>query len=430
MQVKLVKNAPKMARQMRRPRLDLMSIFRPYAIVPTGFHPVLPGETLKNLWGSLTYVSDPLLSRYQAGWLDVMYFYVKQSQLSIAADLMAMHADGTNLPTATEATAVPEFYCPAGGVNFAKRCYEHVVQWYFRDADEALTPATGLIGGFQPAQIQRDTWLQSAKLQTAAPTQDDLLPGMFPEQPTENINDSLYTNHWTQWQRMRSLGFTDATYEDYLKDQGVSNIAANNDEERARPELIVRHGEFLGPVNAVEPSTGYPSTAHVKTLNMKSGKDIYFSEPGWIIGVSVWRPKIHYNNVTGSLAAFMTEADDWLPASLRDHPYTSLKSFNSGAGPAPVVTTGTTPYWVDIRDLLLYGEQQSTFAPNNTSNAYTARSTAALAPALPDANMNLRYLTETQARAVFLNSAESTFMRMDGVVSFDIASQIGKDTTL
>lgn len=430
MQIKLVEDAPRHKRRMRRPRIDTSSIMIPYGIAPIGFHPVLPGETLKSLWGQLTFVSDPLRSRFQTGWLDTFAFYVKHSQLNIASDLINMHVDGVTLPTTPLAAEDREFITPAGGVDFVKRCYDQIVAWYFRDSDEALTPATGLLSfDQQPAQIQRDGWWQSGKLASSAPASDHELPGEDPEQPTDNIVEATYANHWTQWQRMRALGLTEATYEDYLKAQGVAVVEKNNDEELNKPELLGRWGEFLMPVNTVEPSTGTPSTAHVKTLKLQLDAAKALREPGWIMLVACWRPKVHLNNIKGTMAAFMTEADDWMPASLSQHGYTSLKSFNSATGPAPVATTGASAMWVDLRDYLLYGEQQCFYSPNDATDSYTLRTTGMLAPALPDANFNTRYLTTAQAKDVFLNPANFNAMRVDGVISFEIASQIGGDQT-
>ena len=184
------------------------------------------------------------------------------------------------------------------------------------------------------------------------------------------------------------------------------------------------------PVNAVEPSTGYPRTSHVKQIKGRTEKAKYFKEPGWIIGVQVWRPKVHLGAVTGSMAGYMDSPEDWMPASLSQHPYSSIKMFNEATGPGPIQTTGDVQMAVDLRDYLLYGEQRVNYAPNQTTTPYTTRATAMFAPSLPRVDTaDVKYLTETEAKGVFLEPIEAVYMRGEGIVSFSIASMIGDDTT-
>lgn len=421
-------------RRVRSPSIDTSFLMRPYAIVPFAFHPVLPGETMTNLWWSLNFVSDPLRVRSQVGWIDTMFFYVKHSQLDIAADLINMHVDGVTLPnagaTARAAAADTGHFTAVGGVPFEKLCYEHVVKWYFRDEGEPLVPPTGLIDTRLPARVMREGWWNSLQLADVSPGEENLLPGEFPEMPTDGTDEALWSARYAQWAKMRALGFTDATYEDYLREQGVSTVSNENDEELKRPELLGRNNDFLNPANAVEPSTGYPSTAHLKQERGSLKRNRLFKEPGFIIGLAIWRPKVHFGNVSGSMVGFMDKYEDWFPASLSGQPYSSIKLFSEATGPGPIQTTGDVQMAADLRDYLLYGEQRRTFPANLATTELLKRATGLFAPALPRSNTaDVNYITEAEASTVFL-SEDTTYMRGDGVVALSINSQIGSDTTI
>jgi hypothetical protein len=434
MQIKIVQDSAKVKRKVRSPTIDTSFLCRPYAIVPYCFMPVLPGETMTNLWWSLNCISDPLRVRSQVGWLDTMYFYVKHSQLDIAASLIDMHVDGNVLPdagaTARLAGADKLYWTAAGGVPYEKLCVEHVVKWYFRDEGEALIPETGLIDGFLPAQIQRDGWWQSMQLATVLPGDENLLPGEFPEAPNDGTDEAVWATRYAQWTKMRNLGLTDASYEDYLRAQGVASVADDSDEELKRPELLARDAEFVTPANTVEPSTGYPSTAHVKTMKGAEKRNRFFKEPGFIVGIMIWRPKVTMGNIAGGMSGFMDSYADWMPASLQGQPYSSIKIFNEATGPAPIQATGDTQVVVDLRDFLLYGEQRQSYWVNQVATPALKRTTGLFYPALPRTlTADVKYLTDAEAIEVFLTPADPVYMRADGLVSFSINSQIGTDTT-
>jgi hypothetical protein len=428
--ISLMKDAPRMARSIRRPRIDMAMLMLPYSLVPFGVMPVLAGETMKNLYQSLQFVSDPLFSRFQAGYIETSYFYVKHSQMgAIAPNLIDMHVKGIAVPAGNYAVARNKpTYCAIGALDVVSRCYDAVVKWWYRDADEALVAPTGnSLDGYYLAQIKRQSWMHSMKLAAAGATVDEILPGEVEEQPTLGLDEASYATHYDQWLRMRRLGYTASTYEDYLVSQGETP-AREHDEELLRPELICRFSEYVGPANTVEPSTGVPTTAHVKALPGSHKASVRFREPGYLIGIACYRPKVHYAGVKGTMAGFMVEADDWFPESLADQGYTSLKKFASNTGPAAIATTGAVDTWVDLRDYLLYGEEQRNFDYDATT-AYTTRATSMFGPALPDANSNFKYMAPADAPYVFQNPTQFVRMRSEGVVAYDIATHIGGDTT-
>ena len=102
----------------------------------------------------------------------------------------------------------------------------------------------------------------------------------------------------------------------------------------------------------------------------------------------------------------------WLPALLNEDTTISLRNFAEGAGPAPVIAGTGTDYWIDVRDLFIYGDQ---FV--NHGDAAFANMVA-----LPTAGGNHRYATEAIIDALFVNEQART-IKQDGVVSLSIAGR-------
>ena len=103
---------------------------------------------------------------------------------------------------------------------------------------------------------------------------------------------------------------------------------------------------------------------------------------------------------------------NWLPAIMRDEPYTSLKKFSATEGPIAAAVTDADGYWVDLRDLLLYGDQFINFAATtDTVNLVAA----------PGASVdNWKYPSATDAAELFVDEVTNRVVRADGVVQLHI----------
>ena len=401
-----------MARKMRKPQIAYNLAFKPWQIQPFFIHPVLPGETMKNALLMARCVSDPLKDKLMGWHLEHFMFYVKHTDLDIASDLVNMHLNAAHSMTAFNEAANLKHFHPGGGINYVRRCLEVVRFWYFRD-DGETEPAA--IDGLPPAKINQDGWWQSAKLASDLPANTHELPGDNPQIP--HGAPAGFTTQYAQWEAMRAANLTTATFEDYLKTFGVK-VAPEQDEEEKRPELIRYHREFTYPTNTVEPTTGVPSSAAVWSVSERADKDRYFDEPGFLFGVVVVRPKVLLSSITGTATAFMNDAYSWLPAIVQDLPFTALRQFATATGPAPVATG--QDYWIDLRDLFMYGEQFRNHDMTQQGNGV----------ALPSTTMNTRYPTLAMADALFTGAAANRFFRLDGMLMLDIASSVHKDMTL
>lgn len=208
-----------------------------------------------------------------------------------------------------------------------------------------------------------------------------------------------------QYDLLRLQGLTTQTYEDWLRTYGVRT----QQPELHRPELIRYVRDWQYPSNTVDPTTGTPSSAVSWVVQERADKDRFFREPGWVFGVSVTRPKVYLSGKKGSAADFMDDAYRWLPAVV-DDPRIAERTFAGLAGPLGATTNS---YIVDLRDLLMYGDQFVNFALTETDAGLIA---------LPTAALQKRYAAEADINALFVDGTTKRLIRQDGVATFVIAT--------
>lgn len=397
-QIKVMQSLPKTTRKNRSPehRWNLRS--RPFQIQPCMIAPVLPGETLKNVNFQARVVTDPIKNPLIGWWNEYYFFYVKLRDLdptiaNLAVDMMI--TPGATLTGLNSAAAVPHYHARSDTPNWSLECLKVVTDRFFRDEDEAWN--TALIDTLPIAKAEHPGWMDSLIDTTVLPD-GGLLPGGAANPTAEEATNALNT-----YEYLRGMKFIDMTFEDFLRSYGVNVPTA---EEVNKPELIRYVREWSYPVNHVEPTTGVPSSAVSWAVRERIDKDRFFREPGFIFGVTVARPKLYYSRQLGSLVDFMNTPFSWLPAIMNDHPETSLREFAAAAGP---LTTTTNGYWVDMRDLLIYGDQFVNFDLTATDAGLVA---------LPTAGLNKRYPDATMIDSLFTGT--NKLIRQDGVAKLQI----------
>ena len=87
-------------------------------------------------------------------------------------------------------------------------------------------------------------------------------------------------------------------------------------------------------------------------------------------------------------------------------------------GPLP---RGPSRYWVDYRDLFIYGDQFANFDLQTSSDSN--------AVSLPSASLQKRYASATDADALFAAASPQNKIRQDGVVQLSIMGRAGPDMT-
>lgn len=389
---------PKTGRVARRPSFPFFIKQRPWELVPFLCAPVLPGETLKDGMFQSRVVTDPIKERLVGWWTEYYFFYVRLRDLDFASDIEEMMLD-LDKDMSAHATAASSLYFHNGGINWRKLCFEKVVAEYFRADDEALLQnSTGY--DYPIASVDLSNVLDSAIRDADFVVADDV---DVDANADDTITASEIDKAMRMWQFQSANGLTDMDFDDYLRTYGVSVPKA----ESQKPELLRFVREWQYPSNTVDPGDGSAVSAVSWSVRDKISKDRFFKEPGFIIGVTVTRPKVYLANQTGSFTSQMTDALAWLPAIMSHDPRTSLKKFDEGTG-SPLAGQAAD-YWVDMKDLFLYGEQ---FRNDATSPDV----------ALPTSALQKRYPPLADAKALFAGDDASglQYVRQDGILNLTI----------
>lgn len=402
----------------RRPQNPYNVRTKPFQIQPVMFHPVLPGETLKAMLIQAQIWSDPLnvALKNTGWWCEYNVFYVKHRDLpgyeqsvdGLGKDLVDMFVSNEAL-TGQEVAAVPWTYTPIGGIDFVKPALERVVEEYFRDEGE--TASAFNIDGVPICQIYgrgRSDVLD--KLTPEAEYADHRQELDADGDGTIYVGDEM-NRAFNEWAAAHDAGLIDMTYEDWMKTYG-GGAGGSVEPDRVdyhRPEDIAYARQFTYPTNTVEPTTGVPAVAVGWRAQHNLRKSFRFDEPGWILVTQTVRPKVYLKNQVGSFASMMQTRDSWLPAVLNAETTAGHLLIPEETGPLGT-TFGDTAggYMVNIRDLLLYGEQFVNYAPDGAGFV-----------TLPTVDAQRRYADATQAMALFSDTTNGRF-RADGMVSLTI----------
>ena len=427
MDIKIAEVTPlaKSDRITRSPRHMYNTHQMAFVIQPFCIAPVLPGETITNFFNEARLLSDPIRNS-RLGWKAHQFlFYVKASDLLNNA-IRDMFADPLNVDlSATQGIPANDqtFYTAKGGIPYLELAVKKITEAYFRDEGEPWDKALGYpnMGGktLPLAQIKEGFWMDSLTDKDQVPQQAELDASA----DTGDI-ERLYE----AFQNLSAMGLANITYEDYLRAHGISVEAA---EQQGKPELLATWSEFMYPSNTVNPATGTASAALSTVIKKGESLRKFFKEPGFIVGLTVIRPKIYFGGLAGNLAAHMSRSWDWMPAWLHGNDVSTLKKFEAGTGPLGDRTTDTDAYFVDMRDLLIHGDQLISRGTNITGQPYEPNGRA-WDPnvttygehhlfGLPDQQLNWKYPTHAMVYSLFKDQTQDRqCIYLDGYVSFNI----------
>lgn len=399
--------AGKTGRNLRRPVYRFQLKTKPWQLQPFMIAPVLPGETLKNGLFQSRVISDPLKHRLLGAHKEYWFFYVRLRDLQGSADFEAMMLD-LNKDMSSYRSAASVKYFHKYGINWTKLALDKIVEHYFRADDEI--GSTFEIDGLPARSMLEQNWLDSFV------GEDEFSP-IADVNVDANADGDITVGEIDQAQRnfalMRQFGLTEMDFDDYLRTFGIRVAPAESD----KPEMLRYSSTWQYPANTVEPTTGVPTTAWSASVSDRMDKDRFFKEPGFIIGITSFKPKVYLGNQTGSVTGIMDNAMRWLPRMMADDPYTSmvlLDQANKDNGP---LTGQTDGYWFDLKDLFLYGEQYSNFAMTAADGAI----------GMPTASGQKRYPTLAMANSIFVSESGGTLLE-DGIVNLSIMGS-QKDTT-
>lgn len=332
-------------RRARTPEHDFHLRHRAYVIQPFMYHPVRPGETLKSILWQSRAVTDPLANPL-IGWHLEYYFFYVQLQDAVPVGQEDVWLKPLWDPTATFLTnwgTTPqrlENYNQTNATNpdMTYKMYTRIVEEYFREEGETWNSAHKMSGALALARRPRKDCFESYGTQYG-PSVDvtiNAADGLSAQEIIDAMSEYMMLMD-------TSMGAV-TTFEDYLASQGQGSFS---DVKRAyRPELIRVVKEWSYPVNTVDPATGTPTSAVSWAIQARADKDRYFREPGYIVGITVGRPKALRPAGSDQANNFRTY-EDFLPQQAMHNP---------GAG-------------LDTRDLFEYGAQFINFDPAGTYKA-------------------------------------------------------------
>jgi len=396
---------------MRRPQHRWQVRHRPWQIQPICIAPVLPGETLKNILFQSRAVTDPIKSKLIGWWLEYYFFYCKHRDLDARDTMVNMALETSETLASLNEAASFQYFHYASHPNFVKLCLKRIVEEYFRVEGEAwdvaLLPVTT---GLPMAAIDDMSWMDSMVPSASMPDTDIDMTG------TDTVDIDAAMN---AWEYMRAMNLTQMSYEDYLSTFGVRGAQRL---EPHKPELLRYVRNWTYPSNTIDPTSGAASSACSWSISERADKDRFFTEPGWVIGCTIARPKVYLRKQEGSMADGLNSALNWLPAIMRDDPWTSLKKFADNTGPVGTVNTDAGGYWVDLRDLLLYGDQFWNFDPALVTDGSFVD--------LPTAALQRRYAVSADADGLFVSAAPANQVRQDGIAHLSIlGTQVDQTVT-
>lgn len=398
------------SRRIRRPVHNFYVQHRPWQIAPFMIAPVLPGETMRNLLLQSNAVTDPIKNSLIGWWLEHYFFYVKLRDLDARTTISAAMLDLTQSLSSLNEAANVQYYHGWTTIPWLKLALKRIVEEHFRQPGEAWD--TWTINGLPAAKARFGNDLLDSAV-TATQKALNAADVELTIGADDKFTMSEFEGLFEKWQMAKQYGFKDITFEDYLAEQGV-NVPVQDDTQVTHvPELIRFVRNWQVPSNTVNPSTGGVASAVRWVVTERADKDRFFTEPGFVIGLSIARPKIYYSKQAGSAVGVMTDALSWLPDVIAGNdPFMGLRQLASGSN---LLSSQTDGYWIDLVDLFEYGEQFVNFSLATTGVGLVA---------LPTAALQKRYCASTDADNLFVDTTAGVGkMSQDGSVSMMIATK-------
>lgn len=404
---------PSRGRRMRRPTHRFYAVNYPWELQPVAIAPVLPGEMLMNANWQARIVTDPLRNPLMGWWAEYYLFYVPMSMLPSGASFVTqVEAGDLNTPIAAAGPADQATYYAGLGINWTRECYNLIVREWFREEDEqAAAPLPSIRSGYAAVKTQMDGLHHSLRTDANYPGTTGGALGA-----TQRAQEDAYRTY----EFLRTQGLIQMTYEDYLKTYGVRD----GDPMRPnRPYLLRYVRDWQYPSNTVNQTTGTPVSAVSWALNHRADKRRFFKEPGFLMLLSSFRPKVIYANQDAAGVAVLDRLRYWAPALLRDDPLTSLRADTATSSPLYDAILATD-HWIDVRDLFIHGDQ--------FINSEGVVGTAPIV-LLPTSAGEAKYATAVMAEQLFTNpgSGGYFYVKQDGTLRLNIraATEDATDAT-
>ena len=424
----VVERMKRTARRRRNPQYPFYVETRPFSITPVHISPVLPGETLTNAMLAARSITDPIKNRLAPWWQDFYAYYVKLSDLDLRDSYIG--ADGMLLNTAFDATTVDStadnrgHYFDAGAgtgnIDWLGQCMARVVTEFFRDEEDGYTWSAG------PNHTLGDNGRADATYPMAQRKGRDLFHSLAEEgditfmdvDVDANADDTITVGEIDQaritYEFMRNNLGMQMGYEQWIAQYGIKIPTA----ALRKPEELFTLSQVQNPVSAIDPADGSAVSAVAWNWNAKEEGRWLFKEPGFILIVQVTRPKVYLSRQAGTFTSLMNSALRWYPPHLTNDPRSSLALIPDNTMIGDNTDAGGA--WVDLRDLLLYGEQFTNVGSSLTDVNFVA---------LPATDLDDRYPASAEIDALFVNASPENNVRTDGIWMLNVET-VQKDQTV
>jgi len=328
-----------------------------------------------------------------AGW---------DTDTSIGKEMMDMMISNASLAGFQDADGNAWSYCYPGAVDYVLECTKRVVDEYFRDQGENWDDQ--LLDGVPLVKIYGKGQSDAFEKLTLATDYEDRTVAV-----PDDMNELELS--WLEWQAMKDADMIDMDYQDWMKTYGSHVRPEEQRVDLHRPEDISHYGNLAIRLTQWSRRLAFrrPLLAGVSPRAWISLN--FFKEPGWLIGYNTVRPKVYLGNQQGALAGLMQTRATWLPAVLNNQQDVSHVLVDDLAG--PLAATMAVDYWVDLKDLLNYGDQFVNYATPASGN------TGVPFVELPLSTGVRRYAASTEIMALFADTTNGRF-RQDGICSLSI----------
>ena len=232
-----------------------------------------------------------------------------------------------------------------------------------------------------------------------------------PTPDTVSIRDVITAMQ--SYELLKQGNLVEGTYEDFLRSYGVR---LSKPELENVPELLRYTRTWTYPSAHVQPSTVTAGDDNVTSacswsIAERADKDRFFREPGFIVGFNVVRPKTYRGNQKRPAVSLLDDQKSWLPAVLSGTPEASWKQVTDAATDI-LGGTGSANWWVDLKDLFLYGDQFMTHQADVNEMAS------------PTAALGVKGPVQADVDALYVSGDATAGVKQDGVARIVINTHL------
>lgn len=331
-------------RSTRYPRYQWNVEHRPYQIQPVCCAPVAAGDSVRNIRFEARVLTDHLKSQISGWWSELYWFFVRVSDMDEHEELKQLViTPGYNLSAlpADAKSAKGWTYHAGTYVDWTYLAMKPIIRTYFRG--EAGEWNDHLVDGVPAAGLVGRTWLD------ALHDYSDITPPTSPATPGD------YEGRWEIYEQLRKQKLVSMDFPEYLASQGIAvpDQLTQPLAEKRKPELLRYTRQFAYPANTVDPADGDVVSACSWVVAERMDRAIYCDEPGFIVGVSLVRPKVYRSGQLSTGNVYLRDGRSFLPDLFADAPQEVLDHWPSGGG---AVNT-TDAYMLDLSGLYTLGDQ-------------------------------------------------------------------------